>query len=181
MSYKIWTQQTDSDTDFTVAELANGAKLSGVKVLSRKLLGAEWPQDIVINIIDEKPPCDTFKCGPLLIVNEKIRQILEHFSSDIEFLHVCVNKNDNYYDGYYFANVVISEDILDRDNSVYYEFDNEVEDISLLRLLDKNVVSSIFFLDVDDYILITRDEVATAIIKQNLSGVKFFSPEDWRP
>ncbi|UJZ92701.1 hypothetical protein IHC92_08095 [Photobacterium damselae subsp. damselae] len=92
MSYKIWTQQTDSDANFTIAELANGAKLAGVKVLSRKFLGAEWPQDIVINIIDEKQPCDTFKCGPLLIVNEKIRKILEHFSSDIEYLSVSINK-----------------------------------------------------------------------------------------
>ncbi|WP_158136326.1 hypothetical protein [Photobacterium damselae] len=144
MSYKIWTQQTDSDANFTIAELANGAKLAGVKVLSHKFLGAEWPQDIVINIIDGKPPCDTFKCGPLLIVNEKIRQILEHFSSDIEYLSVYINKNDHYYDGYYFVNVVASEDILERENSVYDEFDNEIEDISLLRLLDRDVASSIF-------------------------------------
>ncbi|NGO00285.1 hypothetical protein G5S52_22490 [Grimontia sp. S25] len=181
MPYKVWTQKTDSDSNCTAAELENAAKLSGVKVLSRKRLSAAWPEDVTINIIDEKPPCDTFKCGPLLIVNERVKQLLERFTNDVEFLSVGVKLRGEVYNGYYFANVVVSEDILDRDNSVYEEFDGEIEDISSLRLMEDDASSDVCFLDVDDYILLVREEVAEAIANENIGGVKFFAPEDWRP
>ncbi|CCN73308.1 hypothetical protein VIBNISFn118_800006 [Vibrio nigripulchritudo SFn118] len=63
MSYKIWTHNTSSDTNFTEARLENAAKLIDVKVLSRNPLGDLWSEDVIINVVDDKPPCDTFKCG----------------------------------------------------------------------------------------------------------------------
>lgn len=181
MSYKIWTHKTSSDANFTESRLENAAKLIDVKVLSRKPLGALWPEDVIINVIDDKPPCDTFKCGPLLIVNHDVRKSLEQFSDDIEYLPVQVQLKNKSYTEYYFANILASENILDRGNSIYEEFDDEIENISSLRLIENKTTSKVFFLDVDDYILIVRDEVATTIAQKKLSGVKFYSPENWNP
>ncbi|OEE64734.1 hypothetical protein A1OS_15810 [Enterovibrio norvegicus] len=106
---------------------------------------------------------------------------MERFTSEVEFLSVSVRLKGDEYNNYYFANVVVSEDILDRDNSVYEEFDGEIEDISSLRLVESVSASIVCFLDVDDYILLVREEVAAAIMKEDISGVEFFSPKDWRP
>ncbi|CCN73309.1 hypothetical protein [Vibrio nigripulchritudo] len=119
--------------------------------------------------------------GPLLIVNHGVRKSLEQFSDDIEYLPVQVQLKNKSYTKCYFANIFASENILDRGNSIYEEFDDEIENISSLRLIENKITSKVFFLDVDDYILIVHYEVAITITQKNLSGVNFYSPENWNP
>ena len=82
MKYKVWTDKLDGNSDNNTRDpdFEDNIYLDDVNIFSTDLIGDKWPKDVTIKIYDKIENCDTFQCGPYLIVNDKVKDILETYS-----------------------------------------------------------------------------------------------------
>ncbi|MDP1978373.1 hypothetical protein [Undibacterium sp.] len=183
MTFRIWTNKVDTNHDFTESQVRDMKALMGINLTGGVQLAEIWP-NVVIDILSEYPPADSFLCGPMLIVRKPLADVLFEFASkdDIEFLPVDVLFNGKLQGEYGFINVRLICDALDRKRSTFTELDGVVDSINRIRidgLAAKN--KSIFLLDSIEWVLCICDVLAERIERENFSGLSLKQDIEWRP
>lgn len=179
--YYVWTNKVKRNLEYTEADFSDISVLTGLKVLSAKPLANVWPKNIELIVQTKHTPNDAFECGPLLIVNDRLKNILKFWESKIEYLPITVIHDGVKYGKYYFANILKTIDYLDKKSAVFDEYDGEVDSVEVLKLKNNEINEPIFYLDSFDKIILVNQKVVSDIQNQGIEGVKFVTPEEWIP
>jgi len=183
MTLKIWTNKVDRDSDFTQGKVTQSSVLIGLNLTGGVALGDKWPK-VTIDVISDDKPADSFLSGPLLIVSRRLSDLISKHTqtSEVEFLPVEVNYQGKSFGEYYFLNVLAICDLLDRNHSIFSEFDGEVDSIDRVVLKkDIEMQKTIFQLDAIEWLLCVDEKLAELIENKDFSGVVFKSESEWRP
>jgi hypothetical protein len=139
-------------------------------------------------------PTDFFYAGPMFIVSGEMCQLLEKFEVNAEFFPLTTLQKGRPYDRkeFYFANILDAVECFDFEKSEYTMTEYGADQIENLVLDDKKAAGYHLFRvgqipakrrnpkAVRDIIRCASDELATAIMRANLTGVAFVTPEHWR-
>ncbi|CAI2310968.1 imm11 family protein [Vibrio parahaemolyticus] len=183
MTLKIWTNKVERDSDFTQGKVTEPSVLRGLNLTGGVVLGDKWPS-VTIDVISDDKPADSFLSGPLLIVSRRLADLIsEHTqTSEVEFLPIEVNYHGKNFGEYCFLNVLAICDLLDRNHSIFSEFDGEIDSIDRVVLKkDIETQKTIFQLDAIEWLLCVDEKLAELIENKGFSGVAFQSESEWRP
>ncbi|NRD74008.1 hypothetical protein HQQ94_12315 [Shewanella sp. VB17] len=119
-----------------------------------------------------------------LIVNKKIKELLEELGvGNIDFYNVnLVNIKDNTSISYYLANVIGAFECVDYEHSDIELWPNgKIEQIDALAFIDTSEMDlpPIFRLSSFLPLVIVNDEIKQAFEANNITGFKFYKPEDF--
>ncbi|ENX3944721.1 DUF1629 domain-containing protein [Photobacterium damselae] len=183
MAIKIWTNKVDIDSDYTEGKVRDPILLQGLKLAGGFPIDGLWPK-VVIDVTSDYKPADSFLSGPMLIVNHKLAALLCEFVSkeEIELLPVEVIYQGEPYKEYYFLNVLVICDALDRRNSEFTELDGMIDSIDRVAFNEEKAKDKrLFLLDSIEWLLCVSDELVSRIESIGFSGIAFKSEADWRP
>lgn len=183
MTVKIWTNKVARDKDFTEADIRQPGLLKGLNLTGGKPLAASWPK-VVLDVTSEFPPADTFLTGPMLIVSERLGQlILKNVAANrVEYLPVEVMQEGKLQGKFGMLNVLDMVDALDRENSEFTELDGVIDMIDVLAIDDVVAGSkAIFQLDAVEWVLCLNNDLSSQIETAGFTGVVFKEPAQWRP
>jgi hypothetical protein len=177
---KIWYEdfdQGDLDVDYEFPEALTGVRLTtGVSL--RGLLS----QPLQMKIRYRKTRPAAFAAGPINVVDERIKDILESARSEIEFYPVEVtDKKDGHVLPYFFMNVLSELDCMDRPQSEFEDFKGYAQNIVRLRL--KNDCSSLDAFRLARTLpplIIVADELAQRLSGAGRLALKFVDVERYR-
>ncbi len=182
MTYRIWTNKVDKDSDFTEAKIRDVALLKAINLTGGVSLEKIWSR-VVIDVMSEYAPADSFLCGPMLIVSRKLADVIFKFVSknDLEFLPVDVVFQEKLQAQYGFLNVCLACDALDKSRSKFTEMDGMVDSIDRIYLDELSAKHKpIFRLDSIEWVLCVHELLVERIEKEKFSGVVFKSETEWR-
>ena len=139
-------------------------------------------------------PNDFFYAGPVFVVSEALKVVMERFPIRMEFLELeawhCGQpfKDKNYY----YGNNLDAVTCFDYDNSIYEMTDDGPEEISKLVLDESKALGHHFFIvgevpgpmpnpkAMGPIIRCASSDLATEVLKSGVTGVVFTKPEDWQ-
>jgi hypothetical protein len=139
-------------------------------------------------------PADFFFAGPMFMVSEQMRTVLESFHVEVEFFEISTFHKGKPYGKkqFFFANILDCIECFDYDNSIYEATEYGVINIKKLVLQDSKAQGHHLFMvgpirsanpnskAVRSIIICASEELATRIVDSELTGVVFSKPEDWQ-
>lgn len=181
--YFVWKSDFDNDRFYTRASIVNAKALVGLKLVAGQSLVGLLPV-IDLEIESDCEVADYFNAGPLFVVSEKLRKVLDDANASVEYHSVNLLKKGKRIDGvkYYFANLLEKIDCFDFEKSTYTVDDGFIDKIERL-VIDESKVNqkTLFRLDRSyDVIIFASSNLRDAIETRKISGVKFYAPADWR-
>ncbi len=180
---KIWSNKGVRDEDFTEARVKDLKALIDLKITAGQPLVDRWPK-VVLEVFPKNPPADTFLSGPMLIVSDRLLEIVRCYVShaDIEALPVEVSYQGQSVGSYYYLNVLKRLDALDRSLSIFTEFKGCIDSIDLMVIDEKKVLGvDLFQMKSFEWVVCVSSELAWAIIEDGITGVTFKKDQEWNP
>lgn len=187
---KIWTQSPDQ-YDYTEARVLNdmGEHLDVyMAVMGCQSMTGRFPTTS-LEILSDHPPSDYFDVGGMFIVSKRLKTVLDSFSVHAEFFAVQI-----VHDGFeltesefYFCNILdcIEGFDLARGKYTYWKKQGFTDHIQKIRklVIDESRVEpyDLFRLaKCSPNIICASDRLISKIVEQQLTGMKFIEPKDWR-
>jgi hypothetical protein len=181
--YFVWKADFENEPTYTRAAIENPKALSGIKLTAGQSLMGRLP-DLRMEITTDLPPADYFSAGPMFIVSERLRKLLNDAGAVAEYFPIALLKNGVELNAgnYFFANLMEKIDCLDREKSIY-TMDGEFVDTINKLAIDENKArqSNLFRLaNTFDVITIASQRLVDSILAAGITGVKFLRPTDWK-
>jgi hypothetical protein len=180
----VWKSDFENDPCYTRASVLNAREFVGVKLTSGLALADSLPE-IKIGIESEYPVSDYFNVGPFFVVSERLRALFDKANAAVEYHLVTLSKNGQFVDNkepYYFANLLEKVDCFDFEKSIYTLDDGFVDTIKLLEIDESKANGKILF-RIDrayDIITLVNQDLHDLVLAEGVTGVKFYTPTDWR-
>lgn len=184
MNYRVWSVLGAKPC--TKATFHDRSVIRGLKLTLGKPLRERWPR-VDLRVTSKAAPADTFKVGVMRVVSRPLANTISELVSakDIELLPVHVNYKGDAYGEYFFLNIMKRIDAIDREHSVYTFDDDDsdtIDEVTSLVLKENEIDDAeLFQLACWSPILCVSARLADAITARKHSGLKLYSPTDWRP
>jgi len=180
---KVWKADTETEHVYTNAALLNPRDFLDVKTMTGEPLLGRFPTPR-IRVDSEYLPADYFQAGPLFMVSEKLKSVLQEFSLRVELHPVDVDfRGAAPVDPrYYFLNILDEAACLDRTASKYSEMKGYVGDIKKLVIDETKTVGMNLFRLAKAYqfIVLVGEPLAHAIQSSGVRGVRLIEPSAFR-
>jgi hypothetical protein len=181
--YLVWKADFENEKVYTRAVIENPKSLAGKKLTSGLPLAGQLPE-LRMELTKKYPPADYFHAGPIFIVSERMRVLLESKQANIEFHSITLLRAGQEINAgrYFFANLLEKVDCIDRDKSEYKLDADFIDKIEKLVIDDTKANSKplIRLAKTYDVITLASQELADAVVASGMTGIKFISPQDWR-
>lgn len=175
---KIWLEDfeqedldADLDSDLSGVPVTTGTPLTGI---------LQIPLQVKLRYRRTRPAA--FAVGPILVVDDPVREILQSARTELELLPVEVtDRKTREVLSYWFLNVLSELDCLDRSRSQYEDFKGYAQDIARLRLKDGCATLDLFRLAWTlPPLLVVSDDLARRLSSAGRLGLKFVDVESYR-
>lgn len=178
-----WKADFDNAPAYTRAAILNAKALAGVKLTAGFSLVGHLPE-ISLDIISDYPPADYFNAGPLFVVSERLRGLLESANAAIEYHPVVLFKDGHeiHGGGYCFANLLKKIDCFNFEKSIYTMDGEFIDKIQRLEIDESKADGNPLFRLARSFDVITlaSQDLRDTVLGAGITGVKFFDPADWK-
>ncbi len=180
---RIWCEDS-SDELSTDAGIQNTRQFLGLPfALGIPMIG-RFPEATKLVLRSAGAPRDFFMAGPMPVVSERLRTILEGFRVAAEFFPVDVISKDGSSLGSRWCclNVLSVVDCLDWEKSVYKLEKNFATGLERVALVDDAIGSQALcrIARAIPSLICASDCLSDAVVASGCTGVVFKKPEDWR-
>jgi hypothetical protein len=176
---KIWHEDfSQEDLEVTLAQTPDPAI---PLTLGRPLQGI-LPVPLKMTLRYRRLRPLAFVAGAIIVVDERIKQVLQSARTEIEFLAVEVkDARTKEIHSYHFANVLGELDCLDRKRSKFEDFKGFAQNIAVLRLKNGCDALDLFRLaGTLPPLLVASDALADRLRAAGRLGLRFDAIEDYR-
>ena len=159
-----------------------------LRVMGCDPFGNNFPHTSV-TIKSSDPPCDYFETGAMIIVSERLKNVLNEFCIHAEFFKIkIIFKNIIYTDqDIYFCHILDCIDCFDYEKSIFtlhdkLGFTDRIKSVSRL-VIDEDKTSSCHLFRIAkgaEYIICASDILAAELLANHFSGMNIVRPEEWR-
>jgi hypothetical protein len=151
------------------------------KLTVGEMLGSNFPK-LRLQLDDDGKPADYIESGPMLIISEKLKKIMETLNCLVEYHPVELRHKDgsSAAENYFLANILLHLDFLDQ-RAVYTMEDDCIDEIESLVVDDDKVegVNLCYLKNAYDAVLLASDRFAILCRDQNVTGPRFILPDEW--
>jgi hypothetical protein len=173
-----------SEEVYTDAHLLDARRLLDVRLCFGDSLAGKFPSGIRIQIESEAAPNDYFVAGPMPVIGERVKSVLDSFKANVEYFQLDVTLSNGRKAGtpYYYPNILDVIDCLDWDASHYTPEQTYATDVRKLVLRESVMKHHPLFLvaRVTTTLICVQEEVATALQEAGCKGIVLESPAEWR-
>jgi len=178
---KIWCVDYDKYTD---AKLRDVASMIGVPLTLGQRLAPYFPDRPVLEIRSGNSPGDYVKAGPVHVVSSKLKNLLERFSVNAEFIELFVDCRTKIESGahYFLFNLLETVDCLDRHQSVFVDEKGFATDIKKV-VIDSSAPEDSHMFRVARTIpsvFVVSESLAEGVREKQCTGVNLVVPDHWK-
>ena len=179
--FYIFTNFVDAK-DFSTARFYDKSELNKYAKQPYGSKKNTWDESITLLIDNKIKPADYFFCGPLIIVSKKLFDILDNDAKEnlIEFLPIQLLFNHQKIKGFGVLNFTEEKDALDKNKSIINNEDGFP--VVTKIVLNESMIGdeSIFYIQDSNHAIVVRKELKDKIINENIRGIAFKTPNEWR-
>lgn len=171
---KIWCQDL-KDSVYTDAALADVKAFIGIPLSSGRSLAGRFPNCPAIELRSGNSYSDFVKAGPMFLVSDRLKSILESYKSNAEYFEVGTYTSDTMF----FCNLLETVDCLNRIES---KFDVEYGAANVSYLVLENIENEppIYRVaNTNPLIIAVREDLASSVDLSGITGLVFKSIEEW--
>ena len=180
---RIWCEDS-SDESYTDAGIQNVREFIGLPFALGMPLTGRFPEATKLVLRSAGEPRDFFMAGPMPVVSERLRAVLEGFRVAAEFFPVEVVSKDGSSLGSRWCclNVLSVVDCLDWEKSVYKLEKNFATQLERVAVVDEAIGAHALFriARAIPSLICASESLSDAVAASGCSGVVFKKPEDWR-
>ena len=156
-------------------------------LLTCKSLKPGFPET-TIAIRSESPPTDYFEVGSMIVVSQRLKQLLENVQAKAEFFKLNVQSDREDFAGieYYCCNVLECVDCIDysRSKLTFHTkpgFTDRIDGIQELAIDEAIAAPHVLFRIAKgaEYIVCVNADLANSLTQGGFSGCKCIAPEEW--
>lgn len=157
--------------------------LKGKRLTTGASFGNTFPR-LELQLDQEGEAADFFESGPLLIISDKMKDILNGLGCAVELNDVDLIDVDGIPSkmAYYVVNILDSVECLDYEHSVYEMDEDYIDQIDTL-VIDEEKAGNTHLLRLKnsyDNIILASEELMKLCRGARVTGVQFVSPKDWK-